>query len=81
MSKETKNLQIYFGALCQPFYKQIKNQGYKAPKKEFELLQDLSRSMSMLRIHGIITDSQVPAMQKKLFKKIVKKVRELNPET
>ena len=76
----TNNLEIYFGALCDPIYKQIKDQGLRAPKKEFELFEKLSHSISMLRIHGLLPDGQVRPLQKKLFKKILGKVKDLNPK-
>lgn len=69
---------LRLGALSKPIHEQIKEQGLKARKKDFELEEKLSSAATLLRIHGLLPPAQARRAEEKLFARILKKIREIN---
>ncbi len=79
MSKEKNDkFVLSLGALSKPIHEQIKEQGLKARKKDFELEERLSAAAVLLRVHGLLPRAQARRAEEKLFARILKKVREIN---
>lgn len=72
------SISLVFGALTDPLEQQLSKQGYKDTK--IETHQKLSDSLSMLRIHGYIPDSQMDRIAKRLLKDIHKNLLKDAPD-
>jgi hypothetical protein len=66
-----------YGALCEDLEIQANEQGYTLGDKA-EMLEKLRFSVNMVRIHGLVTDSQADSVYKKLQKKVVSALKPLN---
>lgn len=69
------NLTILFGALAESVQKQIEDQGYSISKQDAKHTDELIRAVSFLRIHGILTRSQVTSAENKILQKIILYIR------
>lgn len=72
------NLEIHFGALCDPIAVQIKKQGFKFDKKQVSVFQKKADAIILLRFDNILIDSAATKCQNKLFKKIITHVKKSN---
>ena len=73
----SKEVGFAYGALCDDLETQAKEQGYTLGNKA-ETLEKLRFSVNMVRIHGLVTDSQADSMYKKLQKKVVSALKPLD---
>ena len=71
-----KEIGFSYGMLNDDLEKQANKQGYTLGKSA-EALEQLRFCLNMVRINGIVTDSQSDSMYRKLQKKVVKELREL----
>lgn len=66
-------MKIEISAFADPVEAQLKKQGYSIAEKDAKLLNDLSRCVIMVHLHGLATDSQYSAMIQKFGRLIEKK--------
>ena len=71
MSK--KEIEIGYGALCEPIEEQLNKQGFTLGK-EGEFIEKLHDAYLMLVFH-LLTDSQQDSILKKLHKKVMSKIK------
>lgn len=64
-----EKIQIQLGALCPNLSEQLKDH---APADKLEFLDRIADSITLLSLHGIITESQVTQARKRLMKRIEK---------
>jgi len=65
---------IHFGALCAPIVQQLLEQEVTAIPDNINQLQDYANSITMLYIHGILTELETHNARKRLMKKINKAI-------
>ncbi len=70
-------VRFEYGAFGENLEKQANLQGYTLGK-DAETLNKLMFSLNMVRIHGIITDSQADQAYRKLHKKVMQKLKRTN---
>lgn len=70
----TKEIGFGYGVLCDDLEKQANEQGYTFGDK-VELVEKLRFSANMVRMHGLLTDSQADSMYQKLQKRITKELK------
>lgn len=63
-------MQIELGAMCDPISKQIEDAGLKQQGKNVYLLDRLSQAITLVYIHGCITDSECRKARKRLIKQL-----------
>ncbi len=68
-----KEVNVYFGALMPSISSQLKEQKLPVPKN-IEILQACADAETLLRVQGLLTDSQATIVRKKLVKKIARNV-------
>ena len=66
-------MKIEFGLLAPPLHEQL-----GISEEEGKLLQDLSRAVSILTVHAIITQAEAHKARLRLVKKIEKELAKLN---
>ena len=71
-----KEIGFSYGILNDDLEKQANKQGYTLGDKS-ETMEKLRFSANMVRMHGLVTDSQANGMYQKLQKKVVKELKEL----
>lgn len=71
-----KEIGFSYGMLNDDLEKQANKQGYTLGDKG-ETMEKLRFSANMVRMHGLVTDSQANGMYQKLQKKVVKELMEL----
>lgn len=59
-------IQVRFGALSEPIYKQV-----KLPRRRCRGVQEMADAVTLLKIAGIITDAQAHTARQKLMKRIL----------
>lgn len=74
-----KGIGFRHGAMCDGYEKQANEQGYTLGNK-VELLEKLGFSYNLLRIHGLLTESQADSVCKKIQKKLVENIKPLKQE-
>lgn len=62
-------ISVQLGALCPKLTEQLKDY---APADKLEFLDRIADSITLLSLHGIITESQVTPARKRLMKRIEK---------
>lgn len=79
MSKTNESMihvELHFGALCTPIKTQLDQQGLKyAVPRDASKWQKIADAITMLAIHGLLSDGAVHACRQKLINKISKTVR------
>ena len=75
-----KIIEIKMGALSDPIYKQLREQGFPVKKKDFEIVEKMSYSITLLKIHSILSMTETKKAEKRLVKLIVKMVNQLIDE-
>lgn len=70
----TKEIGFGYGVLYDDLEKQANEQGYTFGDK-VELVEKLRFSANMVRMHGLLTDSQADSMYQKLQKRIIKELK------
>jgi len=70
------NLQLHFGAMCTPIATQVEQQGYKLKRKHVPKFQRLADAVTLLLIHGIISDSVGRNARKRILHGVCKVVEE-----
>lgn len=73
-------MEIRFGAMQPTIASQLRKQGFKFDKDKMATFQKLSHSISMLRIHSVVTDSVADKACKSLYKKILSHVVHLKQQ-
>ena len=73
-SGETRHIEIGMGPLRQPLAEQLRDQGLLCDESECELWEGHRLAISRLAIHGLLTDAESRAANKRLFKRIQKSV-------
>jgi len=68
---------LRFGAMADPLEDQLRDQGFTATRKQLKVWDKLAFSITMLRIHCLIPDSQADKAYDKLMKKVSKGVEAL----
>lgn len=72
--EETENFHftLQFGAMARSIAKQLQDQkvpvDFEKNKKEIENLQDIADAITLLHLHGLITDTAAHSLRKKLIK-------------
>ena len=72
-------IRLSYGIMCDDLEKQANEQGYTFGSK-VEILEKLRFSVNLIRIHGLLTDSQADSVYQKLQKKVVKELKPLSLE-
>ena len=72
-----KEIGFSYGILCDDLEKQANAKGYTFGD-ETEFVEKLRLSANVVRINGLLTDSQAESMYQKLQKKVVKELKPLN---
>jgi hypothetical protein len=72
----SRSVGIHFGALCAPIVQQLLEQEVTAIPDNINQLQDYANSITMLYIHGILTELETHNARKRLMKKIHKALGE-----
>jgi hypothetical protein len=73
-----ERLELQFGAMCTPIKVQLEQQGVKlAVPRDAKKFQKLADSITMLAIHGILSDSAVRSCRQRLLNRIAKQVRQV----
>lgn len=75
--KPGKTIGFYHGALCDRYEKQANEQEYTLGEKA-ELFDKIGDAYNLLRIHGILSDSESDNVCKRLQKKLVNSVKIMN---
>ena len=75
-----KIIEIRFGALSDPIYKQLREQGIPVKKKDFEFVEKMSYPITLLKIHSILSETERRKAEKRLFKRIAQMVNQLIDE-
>lgn len=65
-----------YGVLCDDLESQANKQGYTLGD-EVEMLEKLRFSVNMVRIHGLVTDSEADNIYKKMNRKVLKSLKPL----
>ena len=69
---------IEYGIWGDPFPKQLKKQGFKFKDKEkAELFTDMNRSVSLLHLHGVMTDTEWKKILNRVHKKLESSIEKL----
>lgn len=63
---------IHFGALCEPVAKQLAEQGHVVTKKNGRILQEFADWITMLSLHGMLSEAETHRARQRLLKRIVK---------
>lgn len=71
-------LEIRFGALQEKIAIQLKRQNLNFEPDKIKSYQELSYSISMLYIHGILIESERDKAYKRLYDKIARHIKKLN---
>lgn len=71
---------LRFGALADPLYQQLREQGIEAGKVEMDNLQGCAEAIIHLRANGVIPDHIKDALQRRLMKKITEFLEAKVPE-
>ena len=71
-----KELELRFGALSPKISDQLKEQGFRFIRDDAMKWEEFSRAINMLSIHGIIPESQIKAVRKRLFNMIRTRLKE-----
>ena len=75
--KSKHNYQVLLGHSAPPLTQQLKGYLHARTLKHFDVL---SRDISRLRVHGILSDSAATAARKKLLRQIQSAITELDRE-
>ena len=63
-------LVIYIGALSDPISIQLDKQGYKYKFSEVRKFQKFTDAITLLKIHGILSDAERVKAEQRLYKKL-----------
>ena len=74
-----KEIGFYHGALADSYEKQANEQGYTLGHNA-KLFDRIGHSYNMLRMHGLLTDSQAESVCQKIQKKLVVNLKPLAKE-
>ena len=74
MSDETRHIEIGLGGLRPPLAEQLRDQGLPCDESECGLWEGHRLAISRLAIHGLLTDTESRAANKRLFERIQKSV-------
>jgi hypothetical protein len=69
------NLSLHFGAFVPALAKQLAESGLQVDKRYLEQLQRDANAVVLLLVHGLLTDSEINRVRRKLMKKIVAAAR------
>lgn len=73
MSKQkAEKIGIHFGALCERIDKQLAAQGHVVTKKNGRILQSFADSITMLSLHGFLSEAETRRARQRLLKRIAK---------
>lgn len=72
-----REIGFQHGALCDSYEKQANEQGFTLGEKA-ELFDKIGYAYNLLRIHGILSDSESDKACKRLQKKLVNSVKIMN---
>lgn len=72
-------LKLRFGAMPPFIREQLIEQGFTFENNEIEHFQKDADAITRLRVRGLIPDSQIDKMNKKLINKIASCISKLNP--
>lgn len=75
---QENKFQVALGGDSVSIYDQLKQQGLTFHIKEVNLFQDLSDSITLLFIKGVLPAGEVEQARKRLFKKIQSHINDLN---
>lgn len=73
------NIELTFGALAPDLRDQLKRQGIKPPPYT-EQWQKQDRAITLLAIHGLLTDAERTRCRRRLMKDIVSQVAKGEPK-
>jgi hypothetical protein len=71
-SQPSDKIALYFGALCEPIAKQLSEQGHVVTKKNGRILQEFADSITMLKLHGFLTEAETHRARQRFLKRISK---------
>lgn len=74
-----KPLEIELGMMAHSIARQVNKQGYKYNSEKMREFQRQAEAISLLYYGDLMTDSAKTKLNKKLFIKIMKHVKDLNP--
>lgn len=74
MTANNKTISIEFGALSDDLSKQLALQKITLPENDAEFLERLRKSITLLKLHGLIPESIANKARHKLMKKIMEAI-------
>ena len=70
--KPHATIALSFGVLSKPLAEQLAAQGHAIPKKNGKILQRFADAISLLSVHGMLSDAEKDRVRNRLLKRIVK---------
>lgn len=67
---DMSNLGLTFGALSKPIFEQVEKQGYTLSEFNGNFVQKMADGLTLLRIQGILSNSEVVKAHKRLIKRV-----------
>lgn len=71
-TKKAESIGLHFGLLCEPLAKQLADQGHAIPKRNGVILQKFADAISLLAVHGMLSDAEKDRVRKRLLQRIIK---------
>ena len=68
--KNTLRFSLQFGAMAKPIKEQLEAQGLCAPWAESGWADKMATAVTLLKIHGILTDAEVSRAHKRIAKQL-----------
>ena len=71
-----KEIELHFGAMSDDIKIQLESQGITLPEKDCDTFEKCKFGITILNLHGILTDNETSKCRRKLFNKIMKEIED-----